>query len=75
MIEIHSIRILNDTPGIHERYLFEARFIDESKGYKDTELGPMIKWDKSLNISSNTIRAGVERLELRLSEIFGSEDV
>lgn len=49
MKEIHSIQIDTDIPG-YQGFIFTARFIDKSKGYRETKYGKVLKWDKIMSM-------------------------
>lgn len=45
MKQIHSIHVIQDAPGFAGTYV-EIRYQDESKGYKETEFGKQLVYDK-----------------------------
>lgn len=64
--ELIDVRICENPPGING-WLMEARLIDESEGYHDTEFGPTLNWDKSLSVISEMFDVG--RLEEAITEM------
>jgi len=48
--ELTDFKVLVDPPGIFGTVL-GARFVDPSKGYKQTEFGMIPKWDKMITMS------------------------
>lgn len=69
MIKIMELRIIYGMPGGVANYIFDARFVDESKGCEVKKGINFFKWDKCVSFGSSDLNEGLLQLEEAITQV------